>query len=256
MRDPARTNLRRVRRILLAPLAAVALLAGLLPAVAPPAQAEPLFGHDISWPQCPSSVGGFDLPMPPDSTQFVIAGLTKGLPFTENPCLASQVDWVQTRNKPAHAYTMAAFPTSAQLSTYGSQGPWSTSTRAGQLSNVGYAEATYAAGSLDRVGWTPPVVWIDVEPRPAQPWPTGNAAQQRENRYVIEGLMRGLRDNGYAYGQRLAGDHRRLASPGCPRVGDGRTARLPQRGSGPVHPAQLLGWARVPLAVVRRHPGL
>ena len=200
MRDPARTNLRRVRRILLARLAAVALLAGLVSVVASPAQAAPLFGHDISWPQCPSSVGGFDLPMPPDSTQFVIAGLTKGLPFTENPCLASQVDWVQTRNKPAHAYTMAAFPTSAQLSTYGSQGPWSTSTRAGQLSNVGYAEATYAAGSLDRVGWTPPVVWIDVEPRPAQPWPTSNAAQQRENRYVIEGLMRGLRDNGYAYG--------------------------------------------------------
>ena len=58
----ARTNLRRVRRILLAPLAAVVLLAGLLPAVAPPAQAAPLLGHDISWPQCPSSVGGFDLP--------------------------------------------------------------------------------------------------------------------------------------------------------------------------------------------------
>ncbi|HET6653397.1 MAG TPA: FG-GAP-like repeat-containing protein [Nocardioides sp.] len=201
MRDRhARTNLRRVRRILLAPLAAVALLAGLLPTIAPPAQAAPLLGHDISWPQCPSSVGGFDLPLPPDSTQFVIVGLTKGLPFTENPCLASQVDWVQDRSKPAHGYAMAAFPTSAQLSTYGSQGPWSTTTRAGQLSNVGYAEAKYAVATLARIGWRPPVVWIDVEPRPAQPWPSSSAAQRLENRYVVEGLMRGLRDNGYAYG--------------------------------------------------------
>jgi hypothetical protein len=43
-------------------------------------------------------------------------------------------------------------------------------------------------------------VWIDVEPRAAQPWPTGTASQQRENRYVVEGLMRGLRDAGFAYG--------------------------------------------------------
>ena len=44
------------------------------------------------------------------------------------------------------------------------------------------------------------MVWIDVEPRPAQPWPTASAAQQRENRYIVEGLMRGLRDSGYSYG--------------------------------------------------------
>ena len=66
----ARTQFRDVRRILLAPLAAVALLAGLLPAIAPPAQAATLFGHDISWPQCPSSVGGFACGI---STTVVIA---------------------------------------------------------------------------------------------------------------------------------------------------------------------------------------
>jgi hypothetical protein len=159
-----------------------------------------IFGHDISWPQCPSSQGGYGLPLPPASTQFVVVGLTKGLAFTENPCLASQVDWVKDNGRPAHAYTMATFPTSAQLTAYRAFGPWSTSTRAGQLSNVGYAEGSFALASLRKVGFTPPVVWIDVEPRPAQPWPTSTALQQRENRYVVEGLMRRLRDAGFAYG--------------------------------------------------------
>ncbi|HEU5143797.1 MAG TPA: FG-GAP-like repeat-containing protein, partial [Dermatophilaceae bacterium] len=185
---------------MLVPLAVVALLLGLGPGTLPRADAATLYGHDISWPQCPTSVGGYGLPMPPTSTQFVIVGLTRGLPFTENPCLASQVQWTKTYAKPAHAYTMSAFPTSAQLSAHGSTGPWSARTRAGQLSNAGYAEARYAVATLAKVGWRPPMVWIDVEPRPAQPWPTSTALQKRENRYVLEGLMRGLRDAGYSYG--------------------------------------------------------
>jgi hypothetical protein len=163
-------------------------------------QAETLYGHDISWPQCPEDEGGFGLPLPPTTTRFVIVGLTKGLPFTENPCLDDQLNWVRANGKPAHAYTMAAFPTAAQLGAYRTHGPWSSSTRAGQLSNVGYAEAGFAAASLHRLGFAPPVVWIDVEPRAAQPWPTNTTLQRRENRYVIEGLMRGLRDAGFSYG--------------------------------------------------------
>ncbi|WP_240629870.1 FG-GAP-like repeat-containing protein, partial [Specibacter cremeus] len=181
-------------------LASVALVAGFLTTVAAPAQAATLYGNDISWPQCPVSDGGNGLPLPPTSTKFVIVGVTKGLPFTQNPCLSAQVGWVKTNGKPAQAYTMAAFPTSAQLATYRSQGPWSAGTRPGQLSNVGYSEARFAVTSLGSVGFKPPVVWIDVEPRPAQPWPSSTALQQRENRYVVEGLMRGLRDAGFAYG--------------------------------------------------------
>lgn len=191
---------RPVRRLLTGLVAALALLLGFVPLTAPTAQAAPQFGHDVSWPQCSTAAGGFGLPMPPTSTQFVIIGLTRGLPFTENPCLADQVNWVRTNGKPAHAYAMAAFPTAAQLATYGSQGPWSTATRAGRLSNVGYSEARFAVASLNRIGFAPPVVWIDVEPRPAQEWPTATTAQQRENRYIIEGLMRGLRDSGFSYG--------------------------------------------------------
>ncbi|WP_457972925.1 FG-GAP-like repeat-containing protein [Arthrobacter sp. D1-17] len=187
------------RRVLTAILAFLTLLLGFVPG-APAAQAVSLRGHDISWPQCPTAAGGFGLPMPPASSQFVIIGLTKGLPFTENPCLASQVNWAKTNKKPAQAYTMAAFPTAAQLTTYRARGPWSSATRAGQLSNVGYAQARFAVASLVKTGFAPRVVWIDVEPRPAQPWPTATAAQQRENRFLIEGLMRGLREARYSYG--------------------------------------------------------
>src|SRR4051812_45935513 len=92
-------------------LVLVAVLLGVAPGGAPPAAAATLFGHDFSWPQCPTSVGGGGLPLPPADTQFVIVGLTRGLPFTENPCLQDHVTWAQTNGKPAHAYTIAAFPT-------------------------------------------------------------------------------------------------------------------------------------------------
>ncbi len=187
------------RRLLTALIVCLAVLLGFVPA-APRAQAITLNGHDISWPQCPTAVGGFGLPLPPASSRFVVIGLTKGLPFTENPCLASQVAWARTNGKPAQAYTMAAFPTPAQIVAHGAQGPWASATRAGQFSNVGYAEARFAVASLTRAGFAPRMVWIDVEPRPAQPWPTATALQQRENRYIIEGNMRGLRDAGFSYG--------------------------------------------------------
>ncbi len=168
--------------------------------LAQPAGAATMFGNDVSWPQCSSADGGFNLPMPPTSAQFVIVGLTKGLAFTENPCLDDQVQWLRDNGKPNHAYTMATFPTAAQETTYGDDGPWQPTTRRARLSNVGYAAAEFAVASMLAEGWRPPMVWIDVEPRPAQPWPTGTATNELYNRYVIEGLMRGLRDAGFAYG--------------------------------------------------------
>ncbi|MFP5368724.1 MAG: hypothetical protein ACLGIS_18185, partial [Actinomycetes bacterium] len=167
-----------LRRVAVTCLLTVGLILGMLGPGVPAAHGAPLFGHDISWPQCPTAQGGFGLPLPPPESQFVIIGLTRGLAFTENPCLADQVGWARTNAKPAHGYAMATYPTAAQLSTYGGQGPWSSATHAGRLSNVGYAEARFAVQSLNRVGFRPPVVWIDVEPRPAQPWPGATVAQR------------------------------------------------------------------------------
>ncbi|MFP5415620.1 MAG: discoidin domain-containing protein, partial [Actinomycetes bacterium] len=199
--DAARRSSRRLRTAVVAIITALAAsLLTILPALPQRAEAADLFGHDVSWPQCPTSVGGYNLPMPPTSSQFVIVGLTKGLAFTENPCLASQVKWVQDNNKPAHGYTMATFPTAAQLASYGSSGPYSGGDRAGQLANVGYAEAQFALASLARIGWKPPTIWIDVEPRPASPWPGSTTAQKLENRYVVQGLVRAIRDAGFSYG--------------------------------------------------------
>ena len=188
-----------VRLLIQGMIAVLGLIVSLLVA-ATPAQAATLYGHDISWPQCSTAEGGFGLPFPPTTTQFVVLGLTKGLPLTENPCLGRQLTWARTHSKVAQAYTMAAFPTASQLRNDSSKGPWSASTRAGQLSNAGYAQASFAAASLARNSFRPAMVWIDVEPRTAQPWPTATAAEQRENRLVIEGVMRGLREAGYSYG--------------------------------------------------------
>jgi hypothetical protein len=195
-RRPVRLRPRPVRVLLLA-----ALLVGfVVHPLAQPARAATMYGHDVSWPQCSPDDGGYGLPMPPTSTEFVVVGLTHGLAFTENPCLADQVGWLRTHGTPGHGYAMGTFPTSAQLSAHGDDGPWDPSTRVGQLRNVGYAEAGFAVASMGRIGWRPPTVWVDVEPRPRQPWPTGSAAGEQENRAVLEGLMRGLHDRGFAYG--------------------------------------------------------
>ena len=157
------------------------------------AHAATQYGYDISWPQC-----GRDL-APLKNGDFMIIGLTNGLAFTENPCLQTQVNFAKQNRIPVHGYAMATFPNSTQLASYGSSGPWNSATRAGKLSNVGYAEAKAAIDSLSRISWRPDVVWIDVEPRPKSPWPSATAAQRIENRYVIEGLVRGLRDAGFSF---------------------------------------------------------
>src|SRR6476660_583200 len=99
-------------------LGLLALLLGGAPALAPPASAATMYGHDISWPQCPTSVGGNGLPLPPTTTQVVVLVFTNDPPSTENPCIASEVSWARTNGKPTQAYTIPAFPTAAQLTTY------------------------------------------------------------------------------------------------------------------------------------------
>jgi hypothetical protein len=191
---------RRARLGARALLLAALLVAFLVHPLPSPARADTLFGHDISWPQCSSAEGGYGLPMPPRSTDFVIVGLTRGRAFTENPCLADQVRWVRRHDKPNHAYAMGTFPTPSQLDDHGDEGPWEASTRAGRLRNVGYAAAQFAVDSMNDLDWRPPMVWIDVEAQRNQPWPMGTATREEENRFVLEALMRGLEDNGFAYG--------------------------------------------------------
>ncbi len=209
---PARPVARRVT----ATLTALAVAAGVLLALAAsavPARADtPIaHGYDVSWPQCPAGVGttipgtsygvGLGNPMPPTTTDFMVIGLTAGLPFYRNPCLADQVRYAVGNGIPRGVYTMAAYPTPAQLSSYGAKGPRSGSTLSDQLFNTGYAMAQFDLSSLHVVGLSVPFVWIDVETRPKAPtppnWPTNNAAN---NITVLQGIAAGFRAAGIATG--------------------------------------------------------
>src|SRR3954454_9003024 len=122
-----------IRRRILALVSAALAVAGLAApsqALAAPgrALAATSYGNDVSWPQCSVAEGGYGLPMPPSSAALVVVGLTKGLPFTRNPCLASQVAWARTNGVPAQAYTMAGYPTNSQFVNWNTSGPWSAST--------------------------------------------------------------------------------------------------------------------------------
>lgn len=193
--------IRRRTLALTCSVSAAALLAAVAVAVSPGAQAAPTAtGYDISWPQCGSGAGV--QPMPPTNARFVVVGLTRGKAFVENPCVATQRQWTKDNNVPAQAYTWADYPTSAQITTYGASGPWSSTTESGRLHNVGYAQAKFNAATLSKLAWKPPVVWADVELRDVNPsWlKTQTRADQQRNRFVVEGLLRGLEESGFAVG--------------------------------------------------------
>jgi len=158
---------------------------------APAAHAADQVGNDISWPQCTVDQGGYSNPMPATGTGFVVVGTTRGLPFTLNPCLADQARWIRNAFRPFHAYSMAAYPTQAQLDRYGAVGRFPSTTPVGKLRNVGYAEAAHSINALKAVGLRPPRIWIDIEARSAQPWPAaaGNPVAAERNRAVIEGML-------------------------------------------------------------------
>lgn len=68
-------------------------------------------GYDISHPQCKS-------PLPTGEVGFVIIGLNKGKPFSENPCFEQQWDWAKTY--PAAAiYINTADPGDGDPAAYG-----------------------------------------------------------------------------------------------------------------------------------------
>ena len=158
-------------------------------------------GGDVSWPQCPKGMGipqkrSLGLPMPLDSAEFVILGLTNGPGFTPNPCLADQVQWVKDRHLMAAAYAVNSYPDQQTLARYGSKGPYDGSTRLGALKNVGYQQALFNLATMQAAGLRTPIVWLDVEPVPVFEWSPDRVA----NAAVVEGAARGYTDSGYQIG--------------------------------------------------------
>ncbi len=195
----------RAGAALVSVLVMLGLAAGLLVVAPAAARADTpvAYGYDISWPQCPVGTGtdvgggygvGQGNPMPPATAGFVVIGLTAGLPFTRNPCLADQVRFALSNGIPRGVYTMAAYPTSAQLTTYGISGPAAATTLQGRLFNTGYAMARYDLQTLAGVGLSVPFVWIDVESRKVQNWPTGTTTATADNQAVLSGYAKGFQD--------------------------------------------------------------
>ncbi len=203
---------RRVRQLLACPLlVATGVTAGAASAhAAVPAPVASgagttgiLAGNDVSWPQCSTAQGGHGLPLPGPGKRFVVVGLTDGLPFTENPCLSREVAQARSIGAALAAYTFAVTPTAAQLLRDGANGPYDAADPLGRLANAGYSQGAWAEATMSGAGLETPFVWVDVEPRKAQPWssnPMANAA-------VLNGVVRALQDAGsgvgfysYAYG--------------------------------------------------------
>jgi hypothetical protein len=161
----------------------------------------PVVGADMSWPQCPKGMGipekrSQGAPLPLDTAEYVILGLTNGPGFTVNPCLPDMVDWVRERGLLVAAYAVGSFPDAAAIEQYGALGPFDGSTRGGALANVGYQQARFNVTSMLRTGLETPVVWIDVEPVPDFEW----SSDRRANAAVVRGLARGYRSAGYRIG--------------------------------------------------------
>ena len=153
------------------------------------------YGNDISWPQCPSSQGGYDLPGPTPGASFAVLGLTDGGSFRANPCIGRAVRAVKGRHLWAGAYAISTYPTRAELARYGGTG-----TMAERLRRTGAAQAEFNLATMARVGLRSPMVWIDVEPRTRSPW----SAHTAKNNAVIDGAIArykaaGVRAGIYSY---------------------------------------------------------
>jgi hypothetical protein len=134
--------------------------------------------------------------MPTDAARFVVLGLTNGPGFTENPCLADQVQWVKDRHLLAAAYAVVSRPSRDQLAEHGGRGPFDADTDLGRQANAGYQQALAAVATMRRAGLETPLVWLDVEHVPDFEWGEDLAA----NGSVVQGAAQGYADAGYRVG--------------------------------------------------------
>lgn len=149
-------------------------------------------GHDVSYPQCGSSL--------PTNGSFGIVGVTNGIAYSSNPCLSAQWQWASAQASSAALYTTPANPapiSSHYWATSGSSDPAlcidSTSTTdPGCAYDYGWhaavdalSKATAAAASAASAPW-----WLDVE--------TGNTynGDGTSNAADLQGMIDYLRGHG------------------------------------------------------------
>lgn len=156
------------------------------------ASIDPLFGYDVSWPQC-------SVTLPLDGA-FKIIGVNNGLPFSENPCLQQQLSWASAT---AQLYINTANP-GPELSSFwpiGQKSPKSCIASdpdsSGCAFNYGYnfAKDSVARAELafQSLGYGDPkqnFIWLDVETENS--WRNSSA----KNVEVLKGALSYLKSIG------------------------------------------------------------
>jgi len=206
-----------VRSVTVAAISAI-----LLGAIAPAALAKggarnPPPGYDISYPQCGGTY--------PAKPAFGIVGVTHGLPWSANPCLADEYRWALATSRPS-LYTNTANPGPAlsshwptgQATPRACDGSWS----AGCSYDYGWnaAEDAFvrvASGGLGQQAAASSPWWLDVET--ANSW---NGDDTSTNVAAIQGFADYLRSAGvpsvgiystsYQWGQITGGQNATFAS--------------------------------------------
>ena len=167
------------RAALLTPAIALATIAW---AGGPSAAAQTQGGYDVSWPQC-----GATLPAAP---AFGVVGVTDGLPYSTNPCLATEYTWAAGSGTPALYMNLAEPGRRSVHWNRGGPRPCSgSSSDTGCAYDYGWqaAQAAFSAaastvtGSPAASAW-----WLDIE--------TGNtwSSSSSLNRADIQGALDAL----------------------------------------------------------------
>lgn len=127
-------------------------------------------------------------PMPVASrTDFVIIGLTAGVSFHRNPCIAAEIDWSRRHGVVAAPYTIVTLPNSGQVSAYGQHGPYRGALF--KVRNAARAEVLADLQTMHDVGLPGRIVWIDVERIVHyQPWSASRAKNVAAIRAIIATL--------------------------------------------------------------------
>ena len=205
----------KLRNLILALTAAgTALLAFTAGSIATDARstAPTVTGYDVSYPQCGSRL--------PSGGTVAIVGVTNGLPWSSNPCLASQFQWASTKSKPAQFYMNTANPETA--STHWAARAGTGPRVCSNLNNPGDVNCAYNYGwnsAVDAVqraaaattpsaaashGW-----WLDVEI--GNSWNGSTAANAQDLQGSIDYLRSkkvpavGIYSTSYQWGQITGG---------------------------------------------------
>jgi hypothetical protein len=126
------------------------------------AQAAPVIGNDVSWPQC-----GRPLPA---GAAFGIVGVNDGKPFTDNPCLVAEYQWAAATGLAPGLYINTSNPgtQSEAVDWYSQRSPNAACSRANAAAcayDYGYngARQAYAFANARVAAGPGHTWWLDVE---------------------------------------------------------------------------------------------